>query len=186
LDPSTIDELEVDQFGKNKLTARHLCFTNKVRIEINDKVMRRMLKQKRYAKPLVLPALPYDASSQEMHLIAGTPLIAKTNQLNMDIANNENFVVKEVRHKQGYILIAPEDQQDNDQYNIKVQTEDVQRLFNMAFAVTIHKSQGMTIDQPYTIHEWDKISAMQDQDLSNRLKYVALSRATRKENINVV
>ena len=55
-----------------------------------------------------------------------------------------------------------------------------QRLFYVAYCITIHKSQGTTFDFPYTIHEWSH------KRFDARLKYVALSRATNLENINVM
>jgi ATP-dependent exoDNAse (exonuclease V) alpha subunit len=51
-------------------------------------------------------------------------------------------------------------------------------MFYVAFCLTIHKSQGATFDKPYTIHEFDK--------LDKTLKYVAMSRATKKQIINIV
>ena len=53
-------------------------------------------------------------------------------------------------------------------------------VFYVAFCITIHKSQGSTFDHPYTIHDWGHPS------FDNRLKYVALSRTTKLENINVL
>ena len=43
--------------------------------------------------------------------------------------------------------------------------------------MTIHKSQGQTFTYDYQIYEWEK--------LDNRLKYVALSRATKINNIHL-
>ena len=51
-------------------------------------------------------------------------------------------------------------------------------MFYVAYAITIHKCQGETYDTPYTIHEWER--------LNKRLKYVALSRATDKNLINII
>ncbi len=42
----------------------------------------------------------------------------------------------------------------------------------------IHSVQGMSIDKPYTIHEFNR--------MDQKLKYVALSRATKHENINII
>ena len=57
---------------------------------------------------------------------------------------------------------------------------DFQKLFYVAYCITIHRSQGSTFDHPYTIHEWDH------PRFDNRLKYVALSRTTKLENINII
>ena len=43
---------------------------------------------------------------------------------------------------------------------------------------SIRESQGQTYNKPYTIHEWSK--------LDRSLRYVALSRATLKELINII
>ena len=60
---------------------------------------------------------------------------------------------------------------------IFVPFEDFTKMFYVAYCVTIHKSQGQTYDHSYTIHEWSM--------LDERLKYVALSRATQKKFINI-
>ena len=52
------------------------------------------------------------------------------------------------------------------------------KMFNVAFCITCHKSQGATFDEPYSIHEFEQFD--------ERLKYVALSRATDKELINII
>ena len=44
-------------------------------------------------------------------------------------------------------------------------------IFNPAYAVTTHSSQGMSISEPYTIHEWDR--------MDQRLKYDPLQLASR-------
>ena len=60
--------------------------------------------------------------------------------------------------------------------SLKLVFSDFQHFY-VAFCITIHKSQGSTFDEPFTIHEFDK--------LDRRLKYVALSRSTQIENINI-
>ena len=53
--------------------------------------------------------------------------------------------------------------------------KDFQRLFYPAYCITVQASQGDTFDHKYTIHEWSRFD--------KRLKYVALSRSTKFENI---
>jgi hypothetical protein len=49
----------------------------------------------------------------------------------------------------------------------------------MGFCIATHKSQGLSLDEPYCIHEFDK--------LSKTLKYVSLSRATKyDENMSIL
>ena len=49
--------------------------------------------------------------------------------------------------------------------------------FWVAYATTCHSSQGLTIDKPYLIHQWNRYT--------NKMRYVALSRAVLYENINI-
>jgi len=50
--------------------------------------------------------------------------------------------------------------------------------FYPAYCITIHRSQGCSIDEPYTIYDWNK--------LNTQLKYVALSRSRKLSYINIV
>jgi hypothetical protein len=50
-------------------------------------------------------------------------------------------------------------------------------LVLMINSKTIHKSQGASFNNKYTIHEWNR--------LDRRLKYVALSRATNENNVKI-
>ena len=52
------------------------------------------------------------------------------------------------------------------------------KIFNIAYCITVHKSQGATFDEAYTIHEFNQFD--------ERLKYVALSRATDINLINII
>ena len=61
---------------------------------------------------------------------------------------------------------------------IFVNFDEFTKLFYVAYCITIHKSQGQTYNQSYTIHEWEM--------LDDRLKYVAISRATQKKFINIM
>ena len=51
-------------------------------------------------------------------------------------------------------------------------------MFNVAYCITTHKAQGATFDEPYTIHEFEKFD--------ERLRYVALSRSTDIQLINII
>ena len=59
-----------------------------------------------------------------------------------------------------------------------INAENFQYLFRIGYAFTTHSSQGMSIDKPYTIHEFNR--------MSKKLKYVALSRSTKHEYINIM
>jgi ATP-dependent exoDNAse (exonuclease V) alpha subunit len=98
------------------------------------------------------------------------PIIARMNKKLYEISNNETFVITDIN--KDFIEIK-----EGSRY-INIPVQEFQNLFYLAFAITCHKSQGATFDHPYTIHEWHLYD--------DSLKYVALSRATKIDYINVV
>jgi hypothetical protein len=61
---------------------------------------------------------------------------------------------------------------------LKIKADEFQKLFRIGYTFTTHSAKGMSIDKPYTIHEFNR--------MDKKLKYVALSRATKYENINII
>ena len=172
--PNNIVNLSKSDFG-NEFTTRHLSYTNHIRKQINTKMMDQLVAIKKGKKSLSLNKLPYDSNSQDVRLLSGTPIIARVNKADMNIYNNECFTIKEIQHSRSNILIIDEFGDAKD-----ISFCDFQKLFHVAYCITIHKCQGSTFDHPYTIHEWDH------PHFDNRLKYVALSRTTKLENINII
>ena len=180
LDPSNISNLNKKDFTKstNKLYMNNLCFTNLKRKEINNLMMEKYINnkiieakesKKKQPQTINIKANENDETSQNLKLLKGMPIIAKKTTEKYDIMNNETFDIIDI---------------NNDTFKIKVhdtpieiETKEFSNLFNIAFCMTIHKSQGQTFTYDYNIYEWEK--------LDNRLKYVALSRATKINNIHL-
>ena len=178
--PDTINEIDTKQFD-NKFTLRHLSFTNNKRIAINNTCMKNFIKsaidqakqnKKKQPTTYKLAKLDFDKNSQDVELLAGMPIIARINCKAYNIANNETFVIKSITDKN--IVVTS----DVSNENVTIPMGEFQKLFYLAFCITVHKSQGCTFNHPYSIHEWSLFD--------ERLKYVALSRATKKEYINIV
>ena len=178
--PANINYLKKEDFGNNT-SKINICFTNKKRIEINNLKMTRAIKDSHIAqsKILKLDKLDYDDNSQYVQLVAGMPIIARKNSKQFNISNNDTFKIHEVRHKTKTIVIIDEfaDEFVAETELIKISFDQFQHMFYLAYCITTHKSQGMTIDQPYCIHEFEKFD--------ERMKYVALSRSTDILNINI-
>jgi ATP-dependent exoDNAse (exonuclease V) alpha subunit len=130
-------------------------------------------------------------------LLNKTPLIAKVNNKSLKLINNERYIIKKVMKKTRELIVqnsrqvAKRDDEgvlltDEDGNivmhtiikTITIKADDFQHLFRIGYAFTTHSAQGMSIDQPYTIHEFGK--------MDQKLKYVALSRATKHKNINII
>ena len=68
------------------------------------------------------------------------------------------------------------------QESITVRADVLYKCFNYNFASTIHRSQGSTYDEPYSIWEWDMMVGSE----GNALKYVAVSRTKSLQHINIM
>jgi ATP-dependent exoDNAse (exonuclease V) alpha subunit len=140
-------------------------------MEINKLMMDQEIKRRK-VKPLELEALTYDPNSQDIRICPGMPVISRKNNKDLNIYNNETFIIKEIRKIDGVIIVFDDDKEQT------IPIQDFTRNFNVAFCITCHKSQGSTFDEPYTIHEFFM--------LDERLKYVALSRSTDINLINII
>ena len=143
---------------------RSLAFHNSVRKAVNTKWMDKLKTQ----DAVIVLGNKRDKNSQNMYVYPGLPIISVKTCGKYDLVNGEEFYVKEF--SQTTITI-------NSTYqDLVIDIDDFGSLFYPAYCLTIHKSQGCTFDKPYSIYEWDV--------LDEKLKYVAMSRATKKENIN--
>jgi energy-coupling factor transporter ATP-binding protein EcfA2 len=161
----------------NIFTDKHLCFTNKKRIEINKIMMDKVVKSSN-DKPYNISKLRnakgeiYDENSQDVQLLIGMPIISRVNNKKLNIVNNDMFDIMDIDIENDLLKIS------SDGKNQEVPLKDFQKLFYVAYCITNHKSQGATITGPYTIHEFSKYD--------DKMKYVALTRATHKRNINIM
>ena len=89
------------------------------------------------------------------------------------VANNEMFTIIAI-DKNSIMLRSQADANKI----VKNSVKSFQMNFYVAYAMTIHKSQGSTFNQPYTIHQWNR--------LDEKLKYVAISRTTKKDFVNII
>ena len=111
-------------------------------------------------------------------------IIGTKNNKKFKIINNQQYtlfkITKDVLH------IREKDAQEKAKKSKKaykgneiyLPINQFQRMFYPAYCITTHKMQGETINKPYAIHDFH----MMDQ----KLKYVALTRATCKQIINII
>lgn len=170
-----VNNIDINQYG-NKKCMINLCWTNKKRMKINKTCMPEFTinegrRTKKRMQTVKLKALPWDGNSQDVEICKGMPVIARINYTSLDICNAETFKIHSVNEQE--VIVRDEKR------SIKINTNLFTRIFYVAFAMTIYKAQSITIDEPDTIYQWNKIN-------DDRLKYVALSRATQKQYINFV
>ena len=158
-----VGDVDVSTFSK-KVCRKSVCFTNAKRKAVNEYWMK---KEALTTKHLVIPGHKFDPNSQDMKICINTPIIARVSDAELEIANNETFVVKDI--KKNIIVLCN---------GLQIDKKDFNKYFYVAYCLTIHKSQGCTFSEEYTIYEW--------RLLDKRLRYVALSRATNIKNINII
>jgi ATP-dependent exoDNAse (exonuclease V) alpha subunit len=166
-----INNLTHNDFN-DKETDMNICWTNEKRKQINEQYMKAAYKKAKTSKYIKLNKLEYDDNSQDVILVSKTPVIGKVNNSKLGIINNERYTIKKVDEKNKELTIL------NDRNEIVINADQFQKLFRIGYAFTTHSSQGLSIDKPYTIYEFNR--------MSKKLKYVALSRSTRYEYINIM
>ena len=150
----------------------HVCFTNDKRKHINHIKMKQLArKTKKYLK---LPAQKYCEKSQDVFLNVNMPVISKINNDNMKIYNNQRFIISKIDKEKEIITLKYKD--NNDTLNIEF--NKFQKFFLPSFAMTCHCAQGLSIGEPYSIHEFHR--------MDQKLLYVALSRSRKYKYINIM
>ena len=135
-----------------------------------------------------------DDYPQDAYIYEGLPLIARRNIKKKEaLFNNEEFVVEGIdgekitckskmgrgkRNEDGELILDSNNVPIVEDHYYTCNAKYFHRDFLMGYCITIHKAQGSTIREKYTIHDWEI--------LSKPLKYTALSRATKVSNINII
>jgi ATP-dependent exoDNAse (exonuclease V) alpha subunit len=108
-------------------------------------------------------------NSQRVKLIPGTPVIAMKGNKTLAVIKGDTFK---------FTKLKPLTVKDIKTRKVTVVSSELfQDYFYVNFCTTSHKIQGQTIKEAFTIHEFER--------MRKKMKYVALSRATSKNLINV-
>ena len=151
--PDNINNLKKEDFT-SKPSNINICFTNKKRIQINNSKMLEAVKKSKMKSSDILKfdKLEYDDNSQFVQLVAGMPIIARKNTKELNICNNDTYHIHQIKHKSKTIIIKDDFSDDK----ITIGFNQFQHMFYLAYCITTHKSQGMTISQSYAIHEFER------------------------------
>lgn len=160
--------LDMSQFSNETADVqRFLCFTNRKRQNINEKMMR----EQKHRNVVVKRGMKTDVQQQDMTVVVGMPVICRETCGKFDLVNNQEFVVTSFTTKVIRINHYPKKEWS---------LVEFEKYFLCAYAMTIHKSQGETYDKPYMICELEKIKRC---SMARPLLYVALTRA---RNMNLI
>ena len=169
-----VNNIKID-YIKEPLTERNICYFNKTRKRIN----KYWNDKKKNDNDLFIPADEENDKTQDMYIYQGLPVIAmktKHDGDNILFANSETFNVGNIDNE--YISLCCERPDENGEKEIYIYDcpiEDFRDYFVLNYCSTTHKSQGETIKEKYTIYDWDF--------MTTKIKYTALSRAVKYENV---
>ena len=165
---NNVENVDVSDFGK-KHCVKSIAYHNHFRMKVNKKWMEKF--SKTADKSIELEKFMPDRLSQDITLYQELPLMACKTNMKYDIANGEEFTVD------SFDKINATLKYDGTDRTVKIPLKEITQFFYPSYCITVHKSQGSSFDFPYTIYEFDKFD--------ERLKYVALSRSTNKNYINI-
>ncbi len=164
-------KIEID----NILYRKNICYTNKVRMRINELCMKDMIKDK--TKYIMLEAPEKDdknTKSQRTYIYAGLPIMAVVANQDLELVNSDEFIVKDFDPNASTMEI------DGEVGNFTIAFKDFHKYFVVNYASTTHKSQGATIKEDINIFEWGKLC------WDKRFGYTAISRGKKCEQITIV
>jgi hypothetical protein len=148
----------------SKECRRSIAWTNRTRKTINAEWMLKEAK----IRPHVL--------INKFKVFVGLPVIANETHTfknpdkeKFDVKNNEEFEVVAVDNQ--HVRVR------NSRMEFSMEHKDF-KYFDLAYCITVHKSQGSTFDFEYTIYEYTRFD--------KKLLYTAMSRATQKSNIHFI
>ena len=117
------------------------------------------------------PIYEPDGQTDEIYFTIGSPMIANKSIAELGIAKNEMWRISKFDDET--ISLNYEDNE------IQLDKKEFYENFYSGYAITIHKSQGDTYEDKYTIWDWRSIS--ERTKLKRKLRYVAQSRSKKPE-----
>lgn len=157
------DAIDLGQFPSNTNYNINISYTNKTRKDVNKKCMERN-RGTTFTDIAVKP--DDDEDCQNVSVFVGCPVIYRVSNNDMGIIKNKRTSITTITTDT--IITA-------DNQTIKI--AEFHKWLNVGYCYTVHKFQGQSIDQPFTI--WD--TKMMDY----RLIYTALTRSRKYDFINI-
>ena len=164
---SNPSKINLDKVNTKKCI-RNLCYLNSTRKRINTIYMEKMAPE----DAIIIAKNKTNPQSQDMMAYKGLPIIACRTRKGDGFVNSDEGKIMKVNDKNVIVKIEGVDNE------IELDYDEFGKSFYPAYCITVHKSQGITIEEDYTIYDWDR--------MDDRLKYVGLSRAVSHKNINII
>ena len=154
------NNFDKNSFGKHNKSLINICRTNKVRRQINNYYMGNEGIKINYDEN------KHNSKGQDVVLKIGTPVMSVVNDKELGLINSKIWEIKEINDDE---IIIDENKFTFNQF---------MERFVVAYCFTNHKVQGITINEPFIIHEWEI--------MTTRERYTAFSRTTKKQFVKIL
>mgnify|MGYP006266379357 CR=1 FL=1 len=159
------EHIDLSQFPTNKEHNVNICYYNKTRKSINEKCMLRNRGNKYITIP-VGEITKDNEDCQDVSIFVGCPVIFRISDKKMNIVKNKRDKITNIS-KDSFTISSGQ----------TFQTSEFHKFFNVCYCITVHKYQGQTIAEPFTIWDTDK--------MDYRMIYTALTRSKKYDYINI-
>ena len=156
----------------DRKTTRNLCRFNRTRKKVIEEL------QDLIPNPVVIETTGFSDPRGHTRFTKyglGTPMIARVSNLAMGLAKNDMYYILSLGSETEPLKLSNLD--DDEPQTLDIEKDELLKYFQSGYCITIHKSQGETYKDEYTIHDWRRLAS--DKSLLGRkLRYVAQSRSS--------
>ena len=170
-----LDDVDPNLFPVRQETNINISYVHRLRKRVIAERMAKFVANKRSVH---VPANPKDPKSQDVDLVEGMPVIAHRRWQQAGVKNAARGRVVEARlnhHGEDYLVICLERTGEL----VEMKASEFHRYWRVGFCITVHQAQCITIDEPFTIYGWNH------DHMIGRGRYVAVSRGTRMEYVQI-
>ena len=165
-----IENINLEQFKVTELTPLNIAYTHKTRRRVNKECMNAFKGDVDY---LTCGPSIYNKKTQDVMIYEGLPIVAYKNIQKENIFNSEVYHITSIDMDDKTFSFNVGDEVKT------IKAHEFKNIFYPAYCITAHVSQGVTINEKFTIHDWNH------PRMDMTAKYVSLSRATSINNIQI-
>lgn len=171
---NNLENIDITKISKQENTM-NICYYNGTRKWINNACNIKYMT----SDACFMPADKTDNHTQDVWIHVGLPVISRRNK--DGFINNEEYTVVECTESNIKCMSTRADDDGQPiEYFVEIPIDNFHHYFLMAYCVTIHKIQGTTLTQSFTIWDWDDMVKLKEREL----QYTALSRAKSTNQIS--
>lgn len=166
-----VDDINKYNFKIKEDTYKNIAYSHKTRMRVNQDCMHRFHKEFNY-NFVEINKDEKNPKSQDIILCENMPILCNKTHKKLNILNSEIFKVHKLSTTHFTIINGAKEK-------IDIDIKEFHKYFYPGFCITVYASQGETYTDKYTIYDWNF------EHFCNKAKYVAMSRSSHIDNIQI-